>query len=114
MTDVVREVTRGDREVTRVERRDSPLAQIFYAKMEPSEAAWLAVERYFIACAKSAWRGPGVQALVAVLRSGEFAAEVKQLPGYDASQAGKRHALDDALTWVERGLGGLAGAVGLT
>jgi eukaryotic-like serine/threonine-protein kinase len=34
-------------EITRVERRDSPLAQIFYAKMEPSEAAWLAVERYF-------------------------------------------------------------------
>jgi molybdate transport repressor ModE-like protein len=74
----------------------------------------LAVERYFIACPKSAWRGPGLQALLAVLRSGEFAAQVKRLPGYDASQAGKRRALDDALTWVERGPGGLAGAVALT
>jgi serine/threonine-protein kinase len=35
------------RPVTRVERRSSPLAQIYHAKMAPSEAAWLAVEEYF-------------------------------------------------------------------
>ncbi|HMO84849.1 MAG TPA: hypothetical protein PKC18_08020, partial [Lacipirellulaceae bacterium] len=33
--------------VTAVERRASPLAQIYYAKVNPSEAAWLAVEEYF-------------------------------------------------------------------
>ncbi len=33
--------------VTSVERRSSPLAQIFHAKMAPSEPAWLAVERNF-------------------------------------------------------------------
>jgi molybdate transport repressor ModE-like protein len=62
----------------------------------------LAVERYYIACQKSAWRHAGLQALLEVLRSREFAAQVARLPGYDASQAGERHALDDALTWVER------------
>jgi serine/threonine-protein kinase len=34
-------------EVTSVKRRDSPLAQIFQAKMAPSEAAWNAVGEYF-------------------------------------------------------------------
>ena len=63
----------------------------------------LAVERYFIACHKSAWRSAGLQVLLEVLKNDEFAAQVAQLPGYDASRAGERHALDDALTWVERG-----------
>lgn len=62
----------------------------------------LAVERYFIACQKSALRSASLHALLEVLRSDEFAAHVARLPGYDASQAGKRHALDAALTWVER------------
>jgi molybdate-binding protein len=62
----------------------------------------LAVERYFIACQKSAWRNAGLQALTQVLKGEEFASQVARLPGYDASQAGGRHALDAALTWVER------------
>jgi molybdate transport repressor ModE-like protein len=62
----------------------------------------LAVERYFLACQKSAWRSAALQALLDVLKSSEFAAQVAQLPGYDASHAGKRHALDAALTWVEK------------
>jgi molybdate transport repressor ModE-like protein len=67
----------------------------------------LAVERYFIACQKSAWRNAGVQALLQVLKGSEFASQVALLPGYDASQAGARHALDAALTWVERGAAAL-------
>jgi molybdate transport repressor ModE-like protein len=67
----------------------------------------LAVERYFIACQKSAWRSAGVQALLQVLKGSEFAAQAALLPGYDASQAGARHALDAALTWVERGAAAL-------
>jgi putative molybdopterin biosynthesis protein len=62
----------------------------------------LAVERYYLACQKASWRGPGLQALLDALKSAEFGAEVARLPGYDASQAGTRHALDDALTWVTR------------
>ena len=62
----------------------------------------LAVERYFIACPKAALRGAGVQALTEVLKGRDFAAHAVRLPGYDASQAGTRHTLDAALTWVER------------
>lgn len=62
----------------------------------------LAVERYFIACQKSAGRSAGLQALLEVLKSREFAAQVARLPGYDASHAGEGHALDAALTWVQR------------
>ena len=62
----------------------------------------LAVERYFIACARSALRGAGMQAMLEVMRSREFAARVASLPGYDASHAGKKEALDAALTWVEK------------
>jgi molybdate transport repressor ModE-like protein len=62
----------------------------------------LAIERYFIACPKTALRAPAVLALLGVLRSAEFAGEAARLPGYDASGAGRRHALDAALTWVER------------
>jgi molybdate transport repressor ModE-like protein len=62
----------------------------------------LAVERYFIACPKAALRSAGVQALTEILKGRDFAAHAAGLPGYDASQAGGRHALDAALTWVER------------
>lgn len=62
----------------------------------------LAVERYFIACQKAALRSAGAHALIAVLKGRDFAAHVARLPGYDASQAGRRHTLDAALTWVER------------
>ena len=62
----------------------------------------LAVERYFIACQKSAWRSAWLQSLLQALKSPEFASQVARLPGYDASQSGTRYALDDALTWVER------------
>ena len=67
----------------------------------------LAVERYFIACHKSAWRGAGMQILVETLKSREFAASVATLPGYDATDSGRRHGLDDALTWVQRGAAAL-------
>lgn len=63
----------------------------------------LAFERYFIACQKSALRGAALHALLETLRSDEFASEVARLPGYDASKAGQRHALDAALTWVSAG-----------
>ena len=66
----------------------------------------LAVERYFIACAKSSLRTAGMQALLEALESPEFVARAAQLPGYDAAQAGKKQALDAALTWVEQPRGG--------
>lgn len=62
----------------------------------------LAVERYFFACAKAALRGAALKALLESLKSPEFALRVAKLPGYDASHAGRREALDAALTWVER------------
>ena len=62
----------------------------------------LAIERYFFACAKAALRGAAMKALLDVLRSPDFVARVSSLPGYDASQTGKREALDAALTWVGR------------
>lgn len=62
----------------------------------------LAIERYFIAAAKPAMRSPSVLALLELLRGARFAALVRSLPGYDAAHAGKRRALDAALTWVER------------
>lgn len=62
----------------------------------------LAMERYFIACQKSAWRSAGVQQLLEVLGGEEFARHAASLPGYDASGAGTRHALDAAFIWVER------------
>jgi molybdate transport repressor ModE-like protein len=62
----------------------------------------LAMERYFFACARPALRGPAVRALLSVLEGPDFAARVARLPGYDAASAGRRVALDAALTWVER------------
>jgi len=62
----------------------------------------LAAERYFFACAKAALPGAALKVLLDVLRHRDFAARVARLPGYDASQAGQREALDAALTWVGR------------
>jgi len=62
----------------------------------------LATERYFFACAKAALRGAALKALLDALKSPAFAERVARLPGYDASHAGRREALDAALTWVER------------
>ena len=62
----------------------------------------LAIERYFFACTKAALRGAATKALLDVLKSPAFVARVSRLPGYDASQTGRREALDAALTWVGR------------
>jgi len=62
----------------------------------------LATERYFFACAKAALRGAALKVLLDTLKSPEFSARASRLPGYDASQSGRREALDAALTWVER------------
>jgi len=62
----------------------------------------LAVERYFLAIARSAVRSDAMQALVEVLKGREFAQRVARLPGYDASKAGARAELNAALNWVRR------------
>jgi len=62
----------------------------------------LATERYFFACAKAALRGTALRALLDALSSPAFVRSVARLPGYDASHAGRREALDAALTWVGR------------
>lgn len=62
----------------------------------------LAVERYFIACAKGNLQAAGVQALLETLSSRAFSAAVARLPGYSGEQAGRRHPIDAALTWVEQ------------
>jgi molybdate transport repressor ModE-like protein len=60
----------------------------------------LATERYFFACARAALRGAGLKALLDVLKGRDFAARAARLPGYDVSHAGRKEALDAALTWV--------------
>jgi putative molybdopterin biosynthesis protein len=62
----------------------------------------LATERYFFACAKAALRGAAAKALLEALKSPAFMSRAARLPGYDATQAGRREALDAALTWVGR------------
>jgi molybdate transport repressor ModE-like protein len=62
----------------------------------------LALERYFFACAKAALPGAALKALLEALRHPDFAARMARLPGYDASQCGRREALDAALTWLRR------------
>jgi len=62
----------------------------------------LATERYFFACAKAALRGAGFKALLEALSSPGFREPVARLPGYSASRAGQREALDAALAWVVR------------
>jgi putative molybdopterin biosynthesis protein len=60
----------------------------------------LAMERYFFACAKAALPGAALKLLLETLRHADFAARVSKLPGYDASQSGRRETLDAALTWL--------------
>jgi molybdate transport repressor ModE-like protein len=62
----------------------------------------LAIERYFLACAKSALRGAAVKTLLELLQDERFAAAAARLPGYDASRSGQLEPLDAALTWVEK------------
>ena len=62
----------------------------------------LAMERYFFACAKAALRGAALKLLLETLKHPDFAARIAHLPGYDASQSGRREPLDAALTWVAR------------
>lgn len=61
----------------------------------------LAVEHYSIASAKTFLKSGAFQTLLDTLKSAEFLAKVAKLPGYDASHAGMRQALDAALTWVK-------------
>jgi putative molybdopterin biosynthesis protein len=61
----------------------------------------LATERYYLACARRSLREAPLQALLAVLRSREFAAEVAALPGYDLALAGTRETLTASLAWLE-------------
>ena len=62
----------------------------------------LAVERYFLAVARSSMRTEPMQSLLDVLKGREFAQRVGRLPGYDATKAGVRAELDAALKWVKR------------
>ena len=61
----------------------------------------LATERYYLVTARRALREPALQALLATLRSREFAAAVAALPGYDVAMAGTRETLTAALAWLE-------------
>ncbi|HEX5094333.1 MAG TPA: substrate-binding domain-containing protein [Burkholderiales bacterium] len=62
----------------------------------------LATERYYFACARAALRGAALKALLDALGNDTFARHVARLPGYNAEHAGRREALDAALTWVQR------------
>lgn len=62
----------------------------------------LALERYFIAGAKSSLKTAQFQVVLEALKSPEFLSSVAKLPGYDAAHAGRQQALDAALTWVEQ------------
>jgi len=57
----------------------------------------LSMERYFFACAKAAVRGAALKLLIETLKHPELFARVARLPGYDASQSGRREALDAAI-----------------
>jgi molybdate transport repressor ModE-like protein len=61
----------------------------------------LATERYYLASARRSLREAPFQALLATLRSREFAAAVAALPGYDIAMAGTRETLTAALAWLE-------------
>jgi putative molybdopterin biosynthesis protein len=61
----------------------------------------LATERYYLAVSRRALREAPFQALLAILRSREFAAAAASLPGYDIALAGTRETLTTALAWLE-------------
>jgi molybdate transport repressor ModE-like protein len=61
----------------------------------------LATERYYLAASRRSLRETPFQAVLATLRSREFAAAVAGLPGYDVAMAGTRETLTAALAWLE-------------
>ena len=65
----------------------------------------LALERYFLAFPRARSAEHGVQRLLEVLQSREFARQAARLPGYDVEDSGNREKLDTALNWVERARG---------
>ena len=58
-------------------------------------------EDYYLVCLKSALEQPAVQALLQVLRSDAWQAQLACLPGYDASGAGEVLSLRQQLPWWE-------------
>jgi len=59
----------------------------------------LAQERYFLVCLKSALEQPATRALLAVLRSGAWRAQLGAMPGYQDSQCGEVLSLRECLPW---------------
>jgi putative molybdopterin biosynthesis protein len=62
----------------------------------------LATERYYLALEKRAFRDAPVNLLLTAMRSRQFLQGAAQLPGYDASNAGRREALTAALAWLKQ------------
>ncbi len=62
----------------------------------------LATERYYLALQRRTFREPGLQLLLAAMRSPEFKQAAARLPGYDLSNAGSREALGAALAWLKQ------------
>ncbi|MBA2350694.1 MAG: substrate-binding domain-containing protein [Burkholderiales bacterium] len=56
-------------------------------------------ERYFLAVRKESTHSPAFKSLLAALKSGEFAAAVAGLPGYEAAKCGELVSIKDALPW---------------
>ena len=59
----------------------------------------LAKERYHLVCLKSALTQPGIAALLQLLRTPAWAAQVARIPGYTAMQSGEILALRRVLPW---------------
>jgi len=59
----------------------------------------LAKERYHLVCLKSALTQPGIAALLQLLRTPAWAAQVALIPGYTAMQSGEILALRRVLPW---------------
>jgi len=62
----------------------------------------LATERYYLALQRRSLSEAPVQLLLATLRGRDFQQRAAQLPGYDASNAGNREALNSALAWLKQ------------
>ena len=60
-------------------------------------------EDYYLVCLKSALEQPAVQALLHVLRSAAWRAQLAALPGYDADRCGEVLSLRRQLPWWEFG-----------
>ena len=61
----------------------------------------LAQEDYYLVCLKAALEQPPVQALLQVLRSDRWRAQLADLPGYDAGSCGEVLSLRQQLPWWE-------------